>query len=454
MLKDILNYGYKCRSDVLGRTTDTRESISRLSWSRDRMDRYSLDRARSIVDFAYANVPFYKKTFDKVGYQAGSIRNWSDFEQLPILTKERLREAISDKTIFATNKSYKFTKASTTGSTGEPLTLYFDEEGLRQRQVNLRRLSYLFSIGHGEPVVQLWRKKKFGFSDRVAEYLGIRMTIPVLDVDRATDSAVDELMLDAIIDKVIAFETGVLRGYVSSLDSLAQRLLTTQKRIPSLRHIIAAAEALGDDQWKRLEMAFGCAVHNLYGGTEVPCIAVNICAAHEMSVFDDYHRLDLVKEDSDSSCREGIGRIAMTDYTMHGMPLIRYENGDLAEYGEQQDSVYPFRTLKNVLGRVNDRFILPNGKVVYSHLWHIFFRDLSSLKRFRVTQVTNSRIDIELEPVDSAVIKEKIPDLSRRVTQSLGSDIELNWSIVNHIPLDKGSKFRAVRSFVSGPAEA
>ena len=231
-------------------------------------------------------------------------------------------------------------------------------------------------MGLGEPIVQLWRQKGGSFYDRLAEYLGIRMTIPVMDVDQAAHSAVDEQALDSIVKTIIEFKAGVLRGYVSSLDSIAQQISKTKSTIPTLRHVITAAEAMGEDQWKRLEAAFGCPVHNLYGGTEAPCIAVNIGASHEMSVFDDYYRLEIVKEESNTPCCGGVGRILVSDYFMRGMPLIRYENGDLAEFSQESYNLFPFRTLNRVLGRINDKFVLPNGKVVYSHIWHIFFRDI------------------------------------------------------------------------------
>ena len=97
-----------------------------------------------------------------------------------------------------------------------------------------------------------------------------------------------------------------------------------------------------------------------------------------------------------------------------------------------------------MLGRINDKFVLPNGKVVYSHIWHIFFRDIPGLRRFRVTQISRNSINIEFELFDHAKLSEILPGLHRRVGDSLGTDVDLNWSIVDHIPLDKGSKFRAV----------
>lgn len=448
MIKHLLRDLYIRRSNLLGRRQENRDAISRMSWSRDRMSEYSFNLARSMVEFAYTNVPFYQESFREVGYENGALKNWDDFEKLPILTKTKLRDSIDNKSIFATDKRYKFSRASTTGSTGEPLTLYFDEEGIRQREINLRRLAYLFAMDCGVPITQLWRKKHKSPRDYLIEYLGIRMTIPVLDVDQAAHMAVDDRSLDAIIERVIGFRTGVLRGYVSALESIAERMAITGKTIPTLRNIIASAEALSENQWRRLESTFGCSVHNLYGGTEAPCLAVNIDASHEMSIFDDYYRLEVIEENATGQCIGQVGRILVTDFFMRGMPLIRYENGDLGEISTDLSDVYPFRSMVGVKGRINDRFILPSGKIVYSHLWHIFFRDLSCLKRFRITQIAKNRIDIELEPADLAALKEKIPALDRRISKSLGPEVKLNWSFVDHIPLDKGAKFRAVRSLV------
>ena len=448
MIKQALKKVYAIRDNHLNSSGEYQNALTRISWSRERMDDYSFELVQNLVDFAFTYVPFYNKIFSKVGYTKGDLRKWSDFERLPILTKEKLRQAIKEKSIFATDRSYKFTRASTTGSSGEPLTLFFDEDGLRQRQVNLRRMSSLLDLNSEMPTTNLWRRKKATLSDLLAAYLGIRMTIPVIDVDRAAHSAISAQDIDAIIDKIIGFNTGALRGYVSAIDSVARRLSQSQKRIPTLRHIVTAAEALDQSQWRYFESVFGCTVHNLYGGTEAPCVAVNIGASHEMSIFDDYYRLEIVDEDTNMPCHKGTGKILVTDLFMRGMPIIRYENGDLAEYYPSSERSYSFRSLKNVLGRTNDKFILPSGKVVHSHLWHIYFRDLPYLSRFRVTQVACNHIDIELVPSDWSAANEKLPMLSRRIGESFGDGININLSIVDHISLGKGEKFHAVRSLV------
>ncbi len=43
-----------------------------------------------MVDYAFENIPLYKKKYSEVGFKSGDIRSFADFERLPILYKDEL----------------------------------------------------------------------------------------------------------------------------------------------------------------------------------------------------------------------------------------------------------------------------------------------------------------------------------------------------------------------------
>ena len=449
MIKNLFRNLYLKRDILRVDKAARNKSWERLSWCKSQMNDYSFKKAKEIVEYSFLNCEFYNNKYKNVGYENGDLKSWKDFEKLPILTKDDLREAINDKSIFSNQSNFKLIKTSTSGSTGVPLTLYFDHIGLKKRSENLWRVSKLFGIGYGKSVVQLWRKKKQTLSQLFQQKIGSSLTIPVLDVENAAYNSLSENDLDIIIEKILNFDAKIITGYVSALDSIATRILQKKIKINSLNHIITAAEALDETTWSKFERTYGCAVHNFYGGTEVPCLALNIDANHEMSTFDDYHRLEVVNEKTCLEERNEIGKILVTDYFMKAMPLIRYENGDLGQLSASNIANHPFRYLNKILGRINDKFYLPNGKIIYSHIWHIYFREINDIKRFKVIQTAPNNINIFLETNNIENLNSQIKELKMNVKKSLGQNININWKLVNQIGLDKTSKFRAVQSLIN-----
>ena len=52
-----------------------------------------LVRLREVMEYAYETSPFYKKKWDEAGIRAEHIRSLEDFEKVPVVTKNELREA-------------------------------------------------------------------------------------------------------------------------------------------------------------------------------------------------------------------------------------------------------------------------------------------------------------------------------------------------------------------------
>ena len=73
-----------------------------------------------MVNFAYQNVPYYHKLFNRLGLNPGDIRTVKDLEKLPFLNKEIINKNPDDfKPLHL--KRIKYTTAATGGTTGTPL---------------------------------------------------------------------------------------------------------------------------------------------------------------------------------------------------------------------------------------------------------------------------------------------------------------------------------------------
>lgn len=93
---------------------------------KDALEELNWNKRKEIVNFAYANIPFYKEYYDKCNFNPSQLKSEIDWNLVPILEKEMLRD--NSGSLINPNLSYNQLKKSTTGgSTGMPITVYFDK---------------------------------------------------------------------------------------------------------------------------------------------------------------------------------------------------------------------------------------------------------------------------------------------------------------------------------------
>jgi phenylacetate-CoA ligase len=70
-----------------------------------------------------------------------------------------------------------------------------------------------------------------------------------------------------------------------------------------------------------------------------------------------------VVDDEGNACDIGVpGRVLVTSLHNFAMPLIRYDIGDIAEFGEPCDTGWNWPVINQVNGRIRDSITLPDGE--------------------------------------------------------------------------------------------
>jgi phenylacetate-CoA ligase len=424
---------------------DFRSTFERLTWDSSLLEEFQLQRIRDIVEYASLHSPFYRELYKTAGISADDIHDVSDIQKLPIVTKDQLQKAIVHRTIFSEGRTHwPVAKTSTAGSTGNPLVLYFDAYGRKFRYMNMKRAIWLMGALPPKRFALLWREKRRTILQRVRALVSAYKFVPVVDVHDVRSTAPDAKRLRQLAEELAAFRPQIIRGYTSALWVLTQ--IKKKYNIP-LRpeRLITSAEYLPSVWWDEMEAVWECPVHNLYGSTEASPIAASLNGRRELTVFTDFYFTEVVNNDGKWVDAGKPGRILVTDYYNRYMPLIRYEIGDIAEWSEHKNDPFPY--FKEVHGRVNDIFVLPGGKILFSHNWHVYFREIPAISKVKIIQHDFDRISIFIEPLkDVQNWHEDIEKAKIKVEEALGSEIKINWQIVDKLPLDAGEKFRTVRS--------
>src|SRR3989344_3719468 len=76
------------------------QAVKRLSWDQEQMKAYELKRLQNIVTYAHEHSPMYRKLYDNARVHPSQLKTLQDIQKFPVLTKELLKQALTNGTIF------------------------------------------------------------------------------------------------------------------------------------------------------------------------------------------------------------------------------------------------------------------------------------------------------------------------------------------------------------------
>ena len=72
--------------------------------------------------------------------------------------------------------------------------------------------------------------------------------------------------------------------------------------------------------------------------------------------------IEVLRPDN-TPCEPGeVGKVVASSLSNFATPMLRYENGDMAEVGESCPCGRGLHVLKRIIGRVRNMAVLPNGE--------------------------------------------------------------------------------------------
>ncbi len=235
--------------------------LERTQWlSPKSLAEYQFARLRRLVEFAYANVPYYRATLDEHGVPPQRLQSPHDLRDFPLLTKELIRTRFDDLRAHASLPNVH--RRSSGGSTGSPVTVLVDMNRMGIAEAGRLRAHRWFHVEPGAREVVLWGSPiEITRQDRVRQIRDWCLNSRLL-------SAFDmgEKALERHLAAIYRHRPAKIYGYASSLFLLAGFLEHHDALPPpGLVAVFATAEPLFDFQRKTIEAALGCQVGVEYG---------------------------------------------------------------------------------------------------------------------------------------------------------------------------------------------
>jgi glycosyltransferase involved in cell wall biosynthesis/phenylacetate-coenzyme A ligase PaaK-like adenylate-forming protein/MoaA/NifB/PqqE/SkfB family radical SAM enzyme len=307
-------------------------------WSYEKLLAFQNARLKVILEYAYNNIPGYRRKFDNAGLKPADIKTIDDLKKLPITSRQELQnnqDFINPKLVTGT--------LYTGGSTGTSLKYYESEiSNLIRNEVHLRG----------------WR---WGGFQHDMKYCILKSS-QAIKVEGNCIHLVGDLTdenLKKNVDIIKYFKPQHLKGYVGSLFILAKYCIDNNIQIDGLKSVIPSSENLYDYQRRTIEQAFGCRVFEEY------CCNDGGACAWECDKREGLHYFmerAVIEEEQ--------GKMIVTDLWNLAMPFIRYENGDSVKFLDKKCSCGRQLPLIKVKGRTNDIIITPKGIITPSFLLH------------------------------------------------------------------------------------
>jgi phenylacetate-CoA ligase len=289
---------------------------------REALEALQLERLRLTIARIAAHNPEYHRHLGAIAPQdLGSLR---DLAALPLLTKERLRDAYPYG-MACVGREPVLRVHMSSGTTGAPIVNPYTPRDVQQwREVMGRSLAAAGVTARDVILVTAsfgLFTGGFGFHYG-AEALGA-MVIP-------TGAGRTLLQLQLIRDLGATVVVGIATYPLRMIEVARQEGFDF--RSTRLRVAILGSEMWSDALRGRIEAEMGVRTHDIIGMTETggPGMGIDCAAREGIHVWDDHYLPEIIDPATGRVLPDGaLGELVVTTLTREGLPLVRYRTRDL-----------------------------------------------------------------------------------------------------------------------------
>jgi phenylacetate-CoA ligase len=354
-------------------------------WPAPKRREWQLRRLQRLVSHAYAKVEMYRTLYDRAGVRPANLRTLDDLQRFPIVTKQDVIAAYPAGTIARGYRLEDLIVSRSSGSSGLVMDIAYDARafvtyvlaGLR-----LYRMAFDYRPHHRQVYIYTSPYPM----DSVLGLYPLRFIHTLAPMEQ-------------VLEALKAFPPDLLVCYPSHLRTILDAAADAGIVLPTPRAVSVNSEMSTQAERDEMSRRLGCPVLDEYSSEELTRIAAQ-CVHKTYHVFEDINFMEVL--DDQQQPTEGVGTVVGTNLHNHAMPMIRYCQGDLAQICEGACACgRRFRYLKNLHGRRNDSFELPDGRVLTSGLlldatYEIVLTHRSAVRDFCLIQDELSAVRLQV----------------------------------------------------------
>ncbi len=355
----------------------------------------NFQKLKKQLEYIYENNKIYKKKIDDCGIKINDIKNFDDFQKLP-LTKKSDFFIDYPHGFYCVDKSKIVRYHASSGTTGKSLIVGFTKNDLKLRNKMIIQNCKNAGITKND-VVQIcvgygMFTGGLGFHEALEEF---GCTI----VPTSSGGTEKQLFYMQNLNTTVLVTSP---SYAMHMAEVAKEIGIDVKKL-SVRIIKVGSELLTEEMRRKLKKAWGkdIMISQDYGMTETmgPGLGSECKLCSGLHLYEDNYVFELIdpvtKEPTDSNT----GELVISSLNNECFPLIRYETNDIVELELKKCQCgKTSNRIKRIIGRADDMVKVKGVKVYLSQIEDFILKNdyLSSNYEVQLTKKKDFMDDIKI----------------------------------------------------------
>jgi len=374
-----------------------------------------------LLNYVWENNPFYQNRLQAEGYEPEAAFELEDYQQIPFLTKDDLRERYKDiltkKKLAHICKSTGTTgsKPSYIGHTMDELYSYYFAPKYPTLMGKVKNLVVANALPYEMSSSALTFHHEF-------QHL---LNCTILPIGKGGAYSDPEIALQFIKD----WEAEVLvtsPSYAIVLYEHAKALQIDVQEDLNIQHIFLTGEGTSHYFRKRIEKIWNCKSTILFGSLEAMLIGLECDEQDGFHLADGHLYIEIVDQETLEPLEAGQqGEIVVTTLLREGMPLVRFRTGDIGFIDESGCACGVHLPKLFLRGRNIEQIKIESGEFSPFYLENILMQVEGVGNWYRFI-VKDQRLKVEVEPFDETSDREL---LAEQISSSLEFHINMDCDV-------------------------
>ncbi|WP_421498076.1 phenylacetate--CoA ligase family protein [Flavobacterium columnare] len=343
-------------------------------------------KLKELLVYLNTHSTYYKNMFDHYQVDIKQIQTLEDLQKLPLTSKNDLQQHNDDFLCVPRHKIIDY--STTSGTLGNPVTFGLTDSDLDRLAYN-EALSFVCAGIQEGDVVQLMTTMDRRFMAGLAYFMGLRkLKAGIIRVG----AGIPELQWDSILKYHPKYLIGVPSFLLKMIEYAEKQGIDYQKS--SVKGVICIGESLRNQDFspslltQKITKKWNVPLYSTYASTEMST-AFTECKEFQGG----HHHPELIITEVLDECNnpvtEGSGELVITTLGIEGMPLLRFQTGDIVQLhtqpcacGRNTQRVGP------VIGR-KQHMIKYKGTTLYPPAMHDLMTCFESIKSHLIEISTN-----------------------------------------------------------------
>jgi phenylacetate-CoA ligase len=408
-------------------------------WSPSQMQDYQRGQLEQLLRHARKNVPFYQTRLDPVFTDSGDI-DWDRWKEIPVVKRSDMaehRHAMRSPVLPRGHGPARTITSS--GSTGHPVetlvtaisSISSDAAAWRSARWQNLDFSLVLAFRNGvEPNIVAPNPLRLGSWGPSWD-----------DASKRGDSFRMTKLWTAAQQVHCMKERGA--AYLAPGGAKSAAILALEAERLGLDHhldrILVNGEEVAAEDRDVCRRVFGAEMVDLYSSKEGGHMADRCPTGPGYHINAERVLIELLDSNNQPVRHGEVGRVVITPFYNTAQPLIRYDQGDLAAFGDQCSCGRHLPVLRSIDGRISAIFHHPDGRKK-SRGFPIRFLHLLEAQAWQIAQVGDIDFEIRYVPLKTSLRGDETA-VATAFRRHMFEDAKVTFKRLDAVPLTASGKY-------------